>query len=342
MYHLAVTTHNGLYSVVLDSNFDLDSVFRLDTDYHYGATVSYDAKTNETLLNTYRGGPGKESVLPPEIREWRIGENQIENVKIYPLYADVGDVHQLTKSSNGELLITNTSFNSLDLWCKRTGVCSVFQFGDHRYDVNHVNSVLRAGDICLVMLHNLRKMESQIAILQLSTDNLWQEIRRFSLWDYCCHNVGVLGKNMFVNASSAKAMVRLDINTLKENRRVNFGEHTKGLSSDGQFVFAGMSNSAARSDRVRSHGWINVVDPDSMKLIKKISIHEDTMGYEIGNINEIRLLRQRDWFDECDELDPLLTSRLTKISQNATQILLRRFAIKVVDKTRRLIRNIVE
>ena len=79
-----------------------------------------------------------------------------------------------------------------------------------------------------------------------------------------------------------------------------------------------------------------------MCIRDRISIHEDTMGYEIGNINEIRLLRQRDWFDECDELDPLLTSRLTKISQNATQILLRRFAIKVVDKTRRLIRNIVE
>ena len=201
-------------------------------------------------------------------------------------------------------------------------------------DVNHINSVYPVDDLVAVMLHNFRKLESQVVLLQDDGSSL-KELGRFSLKDWCCHNTGIIGHDLFLNASSARAIVKIDLKTLRETQRIKLDAHTKGMSCDGKLIYAGMSDCAGRAERVRSCGWLNVVDPANLKVLKKVQLTEPSRGTKFGNVNEVRMLNALDTFDNASGVDVEALRNSVNVDQNKVAIHCRRTWIRTVDQVRR-------
>ena len=339
MLDFVVATHGGLYIVSLNSSRQVERSFLIDDGYHYGVTVDYDASSNTTLIYAYRGGPGRLEEQPREIRVWKFDGESVEKVQHYPLHQNSGDVHQITRYNN-QLLIANSLYNSVDRWEPERGLVDRFYINDLKTDVNHINSILAVGNLWAIMLHNFRKLESQIVLLQESKDSI-SELGRFSLKDLCCHNIGILEDSLYINASSARAIVKINLKDLTETRREKFSAHTKGLCSDGDKIFAGMSDYASRAERVRSCGWINIVHPETLLIEDSVQVSEPSRGNAIGNINEIRLLNTKDHFDSASDVDPDLLKAAVNVPQNQISIKLRRFWIQANDKAKRLGRGLI-
>ena len=340
MYVFAICTHNGLYMCELERDYSVKFMTRLDDGYYYGATSKIEESGSISLF-AYRGGPGKEKILPREIKKWiwTGGEAYLESV--YPLYDSAGDVHQICMLDTDKFALANTENNSVDIWSSRSGLLQSIAIGSERLDTNHINSIFSVGEVMLVMLHNLRKQESQIEVYKVSGKNEYEKLGVKSLADYCCHNIGLLGSKMFVNASGVQALVKIDAKTMTEDKRIKFKEHTKGLACADDLIFSGMSDCAARSDRVNSNGWVNIVGSKNMKLIKSIKLFEEGVGEKIGNINEIRLLNKEDAFDQYPKVDESLVRGIASVEQSKSRIYLNRFKIVLIDKLRRTIRKVV-
>ena len=331
---MAIATHGGLYVFVLDDKFDIVSAQQVDDNYHYGLTVDFDSDSKTSTIYAYRGGPGKEYRVPREIREWRFDGQTVEKVAVHPLYEEAGDVHQISKHGQHGFLLSNSARNSIDRWHPQNGLLDRLHINDKTTDVNHVNSVLPVGDLVAVMLHNYRKLESEILILEDDGRDM-KETGRFSLKDYCCHNIGIIGSDLFINASSAQDVVKIDLKTLEETGRTRLTAHTKGMCCDGDVIFTGTSDCAARAERVASNGWLNVIDPQSLNVLKTIQLKVPSKSAGIGNVNEIRLLNAVDVFDtpESVDVDSLRNSAFVK--QSKVEIACRRLSIRILDKVRR-------
>lgn len=331
---MAIATHGGLYVFGLDENLDIVLAQQVDEGYHYGLTVDFDSNSDTSTIYAYRGGPGKEYRIPREIREWRFDGQTVERVATHPLYEEAGDVHQISRHGQNGFLLSNSARNSIDRWSPASGLMDRLHINNETTDVNHVNSLLPVGDLIAVMLHNYRKLESEILILEDHGDSM-KETGRFSLKDYCCHNIGIIETDMFINASSAQDIVKIDLKTLKETGRTRLSAHTKGMCCDGKLIFAGTSDCAARAERVASSGWLNVIDPKSLEVLKTVQLKVPEKDSGIGNVNEIRLLNSVDVFDtpEAVNLEVLRNSAFVK--QNRVEITCRRLSIRAWDKVRR-------
>lgn len=329
-----IATHGGLYVVVLDENFAIVRSELIDDNYHYGVTVDVDAENNSTKIYAYRGGPGRQDVLPKEIRVFDFDGETVTAGEEIALYEGAGDIHQITRHGVNHFLLSNSRLNSIDRWDPKAGFMDRIHINGFDTDVNHINSVYPVDDLVAVMLHNFRKLESQIVILEDSGSSL-KELGRFSLKDWCCHNIGIIGHDLFLNASSARAIVKIDLRTLRETERIKLNAHTKGMSCDGNLIYAGMSDSAGRAERVKSCGWLNIVDPKTLKMIKTVQLTEETRGAAFGNVNEIRLLNEADTFDLAANVDGSALRNSVDVGQNAVAIQCRRTWIRTVDRVRR-------
>ena len=164
MLNLVVATHGGLYVMMLNSSWEVERSFLVDEGYHYGVTVGHTPGENSTLIYAYRGGPGRTDKLPRQIRVWKFDGQSVEKVQYHDLNYENGDIHQITQQSQGQFLLANSLYNSIDRWNPDQGVISRFHLNGLNTDVNHVNSVFAVGDLLAIMLHNFRKLESQIVV----------------------------------------------------------------------------------------------------------------------------------------------------------------------------------
>ena len=333
-HSMAIATHGGLYVFVVDEKFDIMSAQQVDDGYHYGLTVDFDSDSNTSTIYAYRGGPGKEYRVPREIREWHFDGQNVTQSAIHALYEEAGDVHQISKFGKNGFLLTNSARNSIDRWHPQNGVMDRLHINDETTDVNHINSILPVDDLVAIMLHNYRKLESEILILE-DDGSLMKETGRFSLKDYCCHNIGIIGSDLFINASSAQDIVKIDLKTLKETGRTRLSAHTKGMCCDGKLIFAGTSDCAARADRVASSGWLNIIDPQSLEVLKTVQLEVSSKDTGIGNVNEIRLLNSIDVFDSPGDVDVDALRNSAFVKQNWVEIACRRLSIRAWDKMRR-------
>lgn len=340
MLSLVVATHGGLYVIKLNSSWEIEQSILVDDGYHYGVTVDHLPGESSTLIYAYRGGPGRLDELPREIRVWKFDGDTVETVEHHGLNHQAGDIHQITRQSESQFLLTNSLFNSVDRWNPNEGLISRFHLNGLKTDINHVNSVFAVDDLLAIMLHNFRKLESEIVVLDGSKDQL-SELGRFSLKDLCCHNIGILDHFLYFNASSSRAIVKIDLHNLREVGRKGFSEHTKGLCSDGNRIFAGMSDCAARAERVRSSGWLSVIHPETLEVERTIQLSEASRGNSIGNVNEIRLLNQEDFFDTAGRADKQALANSINVPQSRIAIGMRRVWITTVDRTRLLGRKLV-
>ena len=329
-----IATHGGLYFVVLDEKFEISRSQLIDDGYHYGVTVDVAADCNSSTIYAYRGGPGRKDVLPRQIRVWNFDGESVTAGEQLPLYKEAGDIHQITRHGVRGFLVSNSRANSIDRWDPQQGLQDRIHINDFDTDVNHINSVYPVDGVVAVMLHNFRKLESQIVVLEDDGSSL-KELGRFSLKDWCCHNIGVIGHDLFLNASSARAIVKIDLRTLRETGRKKLDKHTKGMSCDGKLIYAGMSDSAGRAERVKSCGWLNVVDPESLKIINQVQLTEPNRGTAFGNVNEVRLLNEADTFDLAAGVDGQALKNSVDVEQSVVAIQCRRTWIRAVDRARR-------
>jgi hypothetical protein len=335
---LVYATHSGLYFVRLDSNLEIEHSTLIEEGYHYGITTQFDPANNKTNVVAYRGGDNVHKQTDREMRRFVIDDCSIEQVGKHDLPEDTGHVHQLVHGPEDSILIANTEENSVDIWTPEDGIIDRYRFNGHTHDVNHINSIFICKDLIAVMLHNFRKLESQVSICEIGGLKI-QELGRFSLNDFQCHNIGILKDQMFYNASGARGIVRLDLKTLKSSGRIRMKEHTKGLSGDGKHIYSGMSNYAGRSERARSSAWAVVIDPQSMELVKTIQLTEPSRGVQVGNMNEIRVVGKEDVLNSGTHCDFDAMKNTTKVSQNQLAIQLRRSWIRGSDPIKRMIRK---
>ena len=334
MHSFAIATHGGLYVVSLDRDFNIASAQVVDKGYHYGLTVDVDPASKTSTIYASRGGPGKENRVPREICKWSFDGKNVKKLDTHSLYVEAGDVHQISKHGQNGFLLSNSAQNSIDRWTPKEGLLDRIHINGETTDINHVNSILPVGNMVAVMLHNYRKIESQILLLEDDGQTM-KEFGRFSLKDCCCHNIGILGSDLYINASSAEDIVKIDLKTLKETGRSRLSAHTKGLCSDGKTIFAGTSDCAARAERVASCGWLNVVEPKSLKILKSVQLSVPEIGTSIGNVNEIRLLNAVDVFETSQGIDQDVLRNSVSVKQNQLEITCRRMYIRVWDRLRR-------
>lgn len=340
MTDFVFATHSGLYFARIGDDRKLLHSQLITEGYHYGITTRFDPAKNETLMSAYRGGPDVHTQTEPESRNYRINDTNIEALDTHQLDVLAGHVHQFATGEDGALFIANTKRNSVDYWHPNKGTVFRHVFDGHDTDVNHVNSIFMVDDVLAVMLHNLRKMESQVAICRFADDQM-EELGRISLPDVQCHNVGVIGKQLFYNASGSCGIVSLDLESLRVSHRLKMNEHTKGMCSDGKKVFAGMSNYADRNARAHSSAWVVTIDPKSMKVESTVQFTEDSRSEKVGNINEIRVVGQEDVFDTGSMCSADLLIDAVKVQQNQLAINLRRSWIRTFDPIKRTIKKLV-
>ncbi len=338
--NFVVGTHGGLYQFSLNGDFEIENGRLLDEGYHYGLSVDADQDSDSAAVFSYRGGPGRQNVLPREIHVWNFDGSSMEMGEKIPLHENAADIHQISGHGRNGMLITNSHLNSIDRWDTKKGFLDRIHINDYQTDINHINSVLPVDDLVAVMLHNFRKLESQIVLLEDSGSSL-TELGRFSLKDYCCHNIGIIDHWLYINASSDQSIVKIDLRTLKEVKRTGFEAHTKGLCSDGEYLFAGMSDCASRAERVRSRGWVNVLDPESLELIKSVSLSVPERDTAVGNVNEVRLLDGSDIFDRPHGVNVEALRNSVNVDQNQVAIACRRAWIRTVDRIRRTVGTVL-
>ena len=340
MTDFVFATHSGLYFARVGEDQKLLHSELIEGGYHYGITTRFDAEKNETRVNAYRGGPDVHTQNELESRIYNIKDTSVEACDRTRLDDVAGHVHQFVTGPDSSIFIANTKRNSVDHWHPERGMLNRLVFDGHDTDVNHVNSIFMADSVLAVMLHNLRKMESQVAICRFSDGQL-EELGRISLPDVQCHNVGVIGKQMYYNASGSCVIVSLDLESLRVSHRLKMNEHTKGMCSDGKKIFAGMSNYANRNERAQSSAWVVTIDPKTMQIESTVQFTEATRNEKVGNINEIRVVGQEDVFDTGSMCDPQLLLNAVDVQQNQLAINLRRSWIRTIDPIKKTIKKLV-
>ena len=337
MIDFVYATHSGLYFVRVSDDFQLVESKQINDGYHYGITTKFSFSENCTTVLAYRGGPNVHEQTSRQLVQYKIKGTEVAESCRFGLGDESGHVHQLAFGLSGSVLVANTAGNSIDLW-HDSRLVGRHAFGGHSTDVNHVNSIYSCGDVIAVLLHNLRRRESQIAVMGVEGFCL-REQGRFSLPDVQCHNLGTLGHYLFYNASGSRSLVKMDLRDLRVRRRVKVREHTKGLSSDGHMLFSGMSNYAARSERGTSSAWLLVIDPSTMEVKVTVPLLDPVRGEKVGNINEIRLVGQTDVFDPGDPMAADLFTKSLNVRQSRAKIELRRTWIRSVEPLRRSVRS---
>ena len=300
-----ITTHSFLVAVEIDSDWHLQSYKILNTGYHYGiALVENDQRgltpgQDGRQFVVYRGGESVSDQNDPRLMVYQQSGNSFSETGSLPFAAQAGDVHQIAYA-NGGFYIANTRYNALMFQSLEGDECQEYVFENARSDVNHINSAYPCGHQIFAVLHNRRRKESEIAVLQHDSSRGLALERRISLWHENCHNVFFDEGRLFYNASLAKRLVVVDLETERICKKLSFAGlskdmpansgHVKGISVTKDYLVVGVSEHTSRHKRPTSHGYLAVVDRHSLSTLAVIDLNFPDLSHPIGNINEVRCL----------------------------------------------------
>lgn len=318
---LVISTHSRLLAVEVRGG-EIAAATTLAEGYHYGISILESPRPGPSRVLAYRGGASVETQLDPSLHLYEGGVREgFRRVERRPMDG-FGDVHQIS-SANGGVYVTDTKHNRL-AYLDGDGVAvDEFAFGAHRRDENHLNSVFPCGRQVLVMLHNLKRRESQVGVLTHAPGEGFVLRGLLSLWHRNCHNVFVDDRRLFYHASMANELIVVDRRSDRIERRVRFDDlteplgwsgHGKGLSVGADVIVAGVSQEARRSERGSSHSVLAVLDRNDLGLLRTIPLTMPGLGEGCGNINEIRCLGPGDAAERGGDLDvkDLVSLRLAR------------------------------
>ena len=169
---LLVASHSGLFLVELDENLSIVNSEKIRSGYHYG--ISNPSFQNSGFkLFSYRGGDDVLLQTEKTVNEYVYTHGKFDLNKSYSLGDEIGEVHQIERTDKQEfsdsLYIANTANNSVEFWSPELGLIDKFHVNGAKSDVNHLNSIYVDGKDIAIMLHNRRRMESQILLCLLYT-----------------------------------------------------------------------------------------------------------------------------------------------------------------------------
>jgi hypothetical protein len=300
----AVTTHSFLAVVEVDSAWQLIGYKVLDTGYHYGVAVIEEEsesspERSEGQFIVYRGGESVSEQNDARLMRYRQIGNSFEAVGSIPFAGEAGDVHQIAYA-NGGLYIANTKYNTLLFQSLEGDKRQEYVFENVRTDVNHINSVYPCGGQVYVVLHNQRRRQSELALLQHDFSNGLTLRQRLSLWHENCHNVFFDESYLYYNASLAKRLVVVDLERERVSKKLSFAGiasdmpdnsgHVKGISATKDHLVVGVSEHTTRDKRPTSKGYLAIVNRHSLSTLAVIDLNLPDLPHPIGNINEVRCL----------------------------------------------------
>jgi len=309
---LLIATHSGIFYIELDDKFEICSSKRVSSGYHYGITNIRKTGNKTAECYFYNGGEDVLKQTTPTIKKALITESDIQIDEEFSLSVEeFGQIHQIeymsNDTNNDSIYVVNTEFNSIVSWEKTKGILSTYHVNNVSYDLNHVNSVHVDRNHIAIMLHNKRKMESQIEVLIREGATLKKEAI-YSLFDVQCHNIELDEENLFYNASADRSFVSIDRNSGKVRKRIKFAQHTKGLACEQEYILVGLSDYTKRDQRSTSSSWIAILRKDSLEKVKILPLNIEGIGDRIGNVNEIRVLNNTNYFDTPSSLSSDLIS----------------------------------
>jgi hypothetical protein len=306
MMRYAIASHAMLATVDIDPRtFEVADWNVLSQGYHYGIGVE-GSDGPAAVLRAYRGGDSPHRQSSPSLLTFDHHRGTAGAVSSLDGF---GDVHQLVPHAGG-WLVADTQHDRIVF----LGGAERFtwSFGDDDSDVHHVNSIFPAGRTVLAMLHNRRRRESQIAVLEFDPDRGFDLVALLSLWDILCHNVYVEGDRLLYNASYVNELVLVDLSEDRVARRVRLDAaaavlpggrgHAKGLSVSGDHVALGVSEEASRDHRPTSQGALMLLDRRELEMEALVPL--DMFPFPVGNINEVRRLDRPDLAQGAPHLAP--------------------------------------
>lgn len=274
-----------LVEVDFDSDWTATDYRVLADGYHFGTMSRPTPDGLEVVaFHDTRFSPGDRENF---IRTYRMQAGQLELIDDRRVGPDWLDVHQM--AYDGEhILTTSTGTNSVCRYSLDLQRVACRQLEGSVADINHVNSLFICGGHALVMLHNMSRRTSEVAVLDRTSAEL-EVVATLPLWHTCCHNLFVDADRLIYNASVEQALVAVD---LQKDRIVDFVPidcgHNKGLSATEDALIIGLSEEASRWKRGKTRGGLLVVDRETLKPIRQIDLQPP--GRPTGNINEVRRL----------------------------------------------------
>jgi hypothetical protein len=291
----AIATHSFLVVVELDQDWTIKNHKVLGKGYHYGMTMtdedwSGQNRSGEQHLVVYRGGDHVSQQNDCRLMIYNVDQS-FQSVDSIPLNGNFGDVHQLSYANNG-LYLVNSKYNSLVFKDFEKNTQIEYSIDNVDYDKNHLNSVYPCGDKILVMLHNKGRLESQLAAFKHVPGEGFKLECLLSLWHYACHNVFLDEHHLLYNASPVHSLIKVDINSKKIVKELNFKGHSKGLSVTSDYIVVGLSEDTFRDRRSVSKGQLVIIDRKTFSIAAVVDLNLPTLPHPIGNINEVRCLSE--------------------------------------------------
>lgn len=274
----AIATHSRLIAATFHEDFGAVRFRELsNAGHHYG--LALDTYRPNTMLSKHRS---------TELIRYSADEPH-ERIETVPFPGRLKNVHQIA-AANGGIYAANTSYNSVVYKNHSGSTHHEYFFNGHKTDINHVNSVLPCGNQVLVLLNNLRKKPSEVAVLTHDPATGFELQHVMSLWHAGCHNLALDGEHLYYNASADCMFVAIDLERQKIDQIITYPGHTKGMSLHGDHLLVGFSEVAERRLRHKSHGYLAVIDRATLTTRKVIDLNSDAFAGPIGNVNEIRCI----------------------------------------------------
>lgn len=283
-----ITSHAMAAVLEVNERHRLVDAQILSRGYHYGVCPT----ENVGEYWIYRGGEHGDAQTEPELLRFDLSAAQpvLRERRALP---GLRDVHQILPLAGG-LAAADTGNNRLVL-LHGSDAQTEYVFDGLREDWSHVNSLHRCGGHLLALLHNKRRIESQVAVFAIQGAAL-HERSRLSLWDVLCHNLFVDDDRLIYLASHANAVVAADLRADRQHSRRVLTEaaqsmpsrrgHVKGLSAAGDLITVGVSEFAERERRRSAQGCLVQLDRRSLDLRGIVPL--SGLPEPIGNINEVR------------------------------------------------------
>lgn len=284
-----VSTHSVLAEVKTNELWDIDHLKVLATDHHYGIALT--SSNGREFITMVR----ESNLITTYHKSDPHSEFMYKKSGSFVCNGEYDDIHQIAYYDNG-VYISNTGFNSVDYFSFTTRSSERFFISGFRSDVNHINSVYPCGsNLLMVMLNNKGVKPSEVALIKHNPKNGFEVLKQFSLPDKECHNIYVDENFLVYNASKNGDFVVFNIQTGKEIRRFNFPGYTKGLSVTRKYYVAGYSEISSRNNRKNSKGYLAIINRKTLDLETFIDLSRSTFDHQIGNVNEVRCLSEKDY-----------------------------------------------
>ncbi len=281
-YSFLIGTHSYLLKCDFDDKWELIGSKKLNEGHHYGMSV---ARANQTAAYYCKN---KDSFYDVYDKNTLSHKGKIE-------FSHPGEhVHQVVHANDG-YYITDTKYNNLVFEHKGGQPKIVLNVNSESEDVNHINSVYICGRQVFALLHNRGRKKSEVMVIDHSKPDELVPKYLFPLLDKGCHNIYIENNYAFYNASSKGYFVIVDMIKRTQYKRHELPGHTKGLSVLFDKMVFGFSDHAEREERKTTKGHIAIIDKTGFDIIKTLKITCEDIDGEVGNINEIRCISERDY-----------------------------------------------